>query len=332
MKIKEFVRYVRNAADEAKKDGGWASLIAELWGVLSTVAEGEISAGRGWEIVEAVRAFYEANKDKVDDLFRRAKEQAGEAVESVGGDHKWGGRNAALKCRLASCWDGDNAEKRMMNMLSPSMSENNFDSYLSWMKGRGVDCAHLLLMNKADGENAGYSVYGTGGTGEVRKDVVEVWGKRLQKIKKAGLSVGLWLVADDSNDWANAMLKNAAGYVADLKNAGILQYADLCVLGLEMDEYGSSVGWNALAAAVRGAAPGLYIATHHKPGKYTYAKLGEGVMGQTEKDASKATIAKMVEKIKGMGKDCWAFELARHPDKTRCEQAFAKGAVGVGNW
>lgn len=327
MKVADVLDILKKAK-EAVADGGWEAVIAEAWRLLS----GEISEGGGSGLVEAAIAFYKSHKEECDAILKKAREKAGEAVEAVGGDHKWGGRDAALKCRLASCWDGDNAEKRMMNILSPSMREDKFDFYLSWMKGRGADCAHLLLMNKADGENAGYSVYGTGGTGEVRKDVVELWKNRLQKIKKAGLSVALWLVADESSDWANAMLKNAAGYVADLKNAGILHYADLCVLGLEMDEYGSSSGWNALAAAVRDAAPGLYIATHHKPGKYTYAGLGEGVMGQTEKDASKATIEKMVEKIKGLGKDCWAFELARHPDKTRCEQAFAKGAVGVGNW
>lgn len=332
MKIKEIIGVVQNVAKAAKKGGGWGDLLAELWGVLSAVADGEISAGRGGEIVEAVRAFYESHREQVDDLFQRAKEQAGEAVEAVGGKSRWGGRDAALKCRLASCWDGKKAEKRMMNMLSPSMSEKKFEDYLAWMKGRGVDCAHLLLLNKADGEHAGYSIFGTGGKGEVNKAVAGLWRKRLQKIKKAGLAVALWLCTDDSAAWAKDMLANAHAYVDALKNAGILDYADMAVLGLEMDEYGDAAGWSRLAEAVREAAPGLYIATHHSGGKYTYAKLGQGVMGQLSPGASRSQIANMVAKIKGLGKDAWAFELSRSADRTRAQWGLDAGAVGVGNW
>lgn len=332
MKIKDVLKFVRHVAAVAKEGGDWGGLVAELWGVLSAVAEGELTAGRGGAIVEAVRAFYEANREKVDDLIRRAKEQAGEAVEAVVGKEKWGGRDAALKCRFASCWDGKNAEKRMMNSLSPSMSEEKFESYLAWMQSRGADCAHFLLLNKADGENAGYSIFGTGGKGQVNSVVAELWRARLQKIKKAGLAVALWLSADDSADWARDMLANARAYVDALKQAGILSFADMAVLGLEMDEYGTRAGWESLAAALRAVAPGLYIATHNSGGKYTFADLGEGVMGQLLPGANKADVQGMVAKIRGMGKDAWAFELARSPDRERAQWGLDAGAVGVGNW
>ncbi|MBQ3812149.1 MAG: hypothetical protein II841_01125, partial [Bacteroidales bacterium] len=241
-------------------------------------------------------------------------------------------KRSPLKCVHATCWNGKNASQRYMNMLSPKMSNDKFDSYLSAMKSRGCDTVHLLLMNKADGENAGYSIYGTGGTGTVHKDTVNHMTARLKKFRKAGLHIVLWGVSDDSADWANAMLSNAAKYSSDLKTTGILDYADLFVLGLEMNEYGSAAGWKALAKALRNVEPDLYLATHHTSGKYTYASLGSGVMGQLAENCAAKQIASMVSTIKKKGKDAWGFELARNPDRARAQAALDAGAVGVGNW
>lgn len=325
MKASEFLSILKKVREVAAAGSGWEGVISEAWKVLSGVLRGESGGG----LVEAAIAFYKAHKDECDELWDMVCEKADGAI---GGRSKWGGRDAALKCRLASCWDGKNAAKRMMNMLSPSMSEEKFEGYLSWMKSRGVDCAHFLLLNKADGENAGYSIFGTGGKGKVNDGVADLWRNRLKRVKDAGLAVALWLSADDSADWARDMLANARAYVDALKDAGILDFADMAVLGLEMDEYGSRAGWESLAAALRAVAPGLYIATHHSGGKFTFADLGEGVMGQLSPGASKAQIESMVAKIRGMGKDAWAFELARSPDRERAQWGLDAGAVGVGNW
>ena len=237
-----------------------------------------------------------------------------------------------LQCVHATCWNGSNAAQRYMNMLSPSMSDDKFDSYLAAMKERGCDTVHLLLMNKADGENAGYSIYGTGGTGSVSKDVVAHMLARLETFRRNGFRIALWGVADDSADWAADMLANAGKYAADLQLSRILDYADLFVLGLEMNEYGSAKGWKALAAALSTVAPDLYLATHHTSGKYTYASLGAGVMGQLDPSCSAKQIASQIATIKKKGKDAWGFEYARSPDRAKAQAALDAGAVGVGNW
>ncbi|MBQ9344085.1 MAG: hypothetical protein IJT88_02590, partial [Kiritimatiellae bacterium] len=237
-----------------------------------------------------------------------------------------------LGCVHATCWNGKNASQRYMNMLSPKMSNDKFNSYLSAIKKRGCDTVHLLLLNKGDGENSGYSIYGTGGTGSINKDVVSFMLARLKIFRNEGFHIVLWGTADDSNDWADAMLANPAKYASDLKTSGILDFADICALGLEMNEYGSASGWKALAKALRKVDPDLYLATHHTSGKYTYASLGSGVMGQLDKDCSTSDIQAQIKKIKSLGKDAWGFEYDRKPNRAKAEAALAKGAKGVGNW
>ena len=69
---------------------------------------------------------------------------------------------AAPKYLLSSCWNGANASQRMMNTLSPGMSDAKFQQYLNWQKPRTLDgygranVAHVFLSNRRDGENAGY--------------------------------------------------------------------------------------------------------------------------------------------------------------------------------
>ncbi len=260
-------------------------------------------------------------------------EKAQEALEkAVSKESAAAGERAPLKCVHATCWNGKNAANRYMNMLSPSMSNEKFNSYLAAMKERGCDTVHLLLMNKADGECANYSIYGTGGTGTVHKDTVNHMLARLKRFRKNDFHIALWGVADDSKDWAQDMLAHADRYASDLKTSGILDYADLFVLGLEMNEYGSAAGWKALAAALREAEPGLYLATHHTSGKYTYAGLGFGVMGQLAPSCTTKQIASQIATIKKKGKDAWGFEYARSPDRARAQAALDAGAIGVGNW
>lgn len=235
-----------------------------------------------------------------------------------------------LKCRLARCWDGANASKRYMNMLG--MSDAKFEQYKQEMLAAGCDTAHLLLLNRADGENAGYSLYGKGGSGTVDKAVATRFATRLQDLRKAGFHLALWGVADDSDDWAADMLAHAADYVRDLRESGILALADLFVLGLEMDEYGSESGWRALRDALRDQAPDLYLCTHHASAALKYAALGDGVMGQLSPGCTTAQVAAQIAKIKALGKGAWGFEYARGPARNLAQAALDAGAIGVGNW
>lgn len=307
--------------------------LAKLADTLKPLLE-KIPAGTLSKLVSAaVQAIEKIGADELADKAQAAIEKyISKGADSIGIDSPISHKREPMKCVHATCWNGSNASQRYMNMLSPAMSNDKFNSYLDAMKARGVDTVHLLLMNKADGENAGYSIYGTGGTGAVNKDVVGHMIARLKVFRNEGLHVVLWGVADDSNDWANAMLANPAKYASDLKTTGILEYADLFVLGLEMDEYGSSSGWSAFAAALRETEPDLYLATHHTSGKYTYASLGSGVMGQLDKDCSTSDIQAQIEKITSLGKDAWGFEYDRKPNRAKAEAALAKGAKGVGNW
>ncbi|NLF23105.1 MAG: hypothetical protein GX590_08080, partial [Lentisphaerae bacterium] len=45
---------------------------------------------------------------------------------------------------LSSNWGGDNARLRMMNVLSPNMSDGTFRDRVDWMKARGVNTAHVF--------------------------------------------------------------------------------------------------------------------------------------------------------------------------------------------
>lgn len=56
----------------------------------------------------------------------------------------------------ASCWD-NGGSKRLMNLLSPKFSGEKFREYVAWMKGRGCDAAHVILINGGDGEGAGWN-------------------------------------------------------------------------------------------------------------------------------------------------------------------------------
>lgn len=57
-------------------------------------------------------------------------------------------------CVHASCWDGANASRRMMNILSPHFPDAKFREYRDWMRSRGCDTAHVFLANQGDGEGA----------------------------------------------------------------------------------------------------------------------------------------------------------------------------------
>lgn len=233
---------------------------------------------------------------------------------------------------LASCWEGNNAEVRHMNELSAGFSDGQVSERLDWAVKRGCNTVHWFLVNKGDGEKAGYSIYGSKPTlGKLDESAVERMARRCRMAIRKGLSVVLWLLADDSDDWVKTVLGNPGQFAADLAASGLLRYASCVVLGLEMNETKGG-NWSGLAAAVRKVWEGP-IGVHHTNDVGTYAKLGDLVFWQVDKGTSAAEVEKAVQNaMKSTGKPVFMFELARNPQRGLCERALAKGAVGVGNW
>lgn len=234
----------------------------------------------------------------------------------------------------ASCWQGKNASIRHMNILSPRIADETVKERLDWAKGRGCNSVHLFVANQGDGEGAGYSIYGTGEPTPGMYDVKSArkMRERIQWARERNLAVAVWLLADDSSRWNKVLLSNPVAYAHDLLASGVLDLADMVVLGLELDEYASDAKVKALASAIREVWAGK-IGTHHTGGKAPFAQHGDVVFWQVSPGKSAATVAQSVQSArKSTGKPVVMFELARQPARELCEAALAAGAVGVGNW
>lgn len=227
----------------------------------------------------------------------------------------------------ASCWDGANANRRMMNILSPGFSDAKFDEYVSWMKARGCDTAHVFLINEKDGECAGQNC-------ATNPDHAKLAKKRIEKLRKKKMAVVVWIIADDSTAYIKDLFAHPEERVKALADAGLFKDASYVVIGLEMNEApGASGGWPKVAAALRKNYKGP-LATHHTSGNsFAFAGLGEIVMGQLDpKKASASAIREQVGKIRAMGKEAVGFEYERHADRARATAALDAGAIGCGNW
>lgn len=233
---------------------------------------------------------------------------------------------------LASCWEGTNAQTRHMNELSHKFTDEQVAARLDWAVQRGCNTVHWFLVNKGDGEGAGYSIYGGAPTlGRIDEGAVARMEARCKMALRKGLSVALWLLADDSGDWVATLLGNPGQFAEDVAKSGLLKYASCVVLGLEMDE-AKEGSWSGLAKAVRGVWGGK-VGVHHRPGHSEYAGLGDIFFLQTQEKPSASEVASAVQKArKSTGKPVVMFELARNPQRGLCEAALAAGAVGVGNW
>ena len=168
------------------------------------------------------------------------------------------------KCRYSSNWD-NGAAKRMMNILSPKFDDKKFGDYLAWMIGKGCDHCHVIFVNGADGEGAGYDALTNSATQELAL-------KRVKLIRSKGLGVVGWIVTDDSDSDRKKIFSNPAKHVEGLKP--FFPYLSYVVLGLEMDEKldGEQIPvgkWKALRDAVKNAGWGGKIGTHHTSGKST---------------------------------------------------------------
>ena len=241
-------------------------------------------------------------------------------------------------CKLSSNWNGSNAQERMMNILSPNMSDAKFNQRVAFMKSRGVNTVHVFTANKRDGECAGYSPFGPNFlTYAVDKNFSGVMTKRLKALRKKGWAVVLWLMADDSNDWAKDVASSAAKadkYVKAIRDLGWFDMASTVVIGLEMNEYWSVGQANVMAGAVRKYWKGK-VGVHHTSGSAAFVGLGDILFYQIEpqKDVNNtAPVVAATKKALSYGKPVNMFEMQRNPNRKFCEAAIAAGAFAVGNW
>jgi hypothetical protein len=238
-------------------------------------------------------------------------------------------------CSKASCWDGSNAQTRMMNILSPHMSETEFKARVKWTLKRGCNCLHLFVCNKADGEYAGYSIYGGGDVTPLSRSpnsgIVSMMTKRITYARRQGLGIVLWLMADDSSAWNRALLANPAQYAYDLKKTGLLSYASTVVLGLEINEYASALSVRSLSYYISKVYGGK-IGVHHTSSSTAFANYGDILFYQTNPGLNAAQIKAAAAKALATGKPVNYFELARNPQRELSQAALAAGCFGVGNW
>lgn len=234
------------------------------------------------------------------------------------------------KCTLASCWDGSNAQRRMMNILSPHFDDNKVKEYIKWQKGRGANTTHLILCNHKDGEGGGYSIYGNSISWTVDKNWTKMARSRIELCRKEGLAVVIWLMTDDDSGWNRSISSNFPQYLRDVKSEGLLDHASTVCVGLELDEYYNSTQVRALVDATRQVYGGM-VATHHTSGKAQFAGMGDLLFYQEKINLSDSQIRAATNKALSYGKPVNFFELARGADKHRSQVALDAGAYAVGN-
>ena len=230
--------------------------------------------------------------------------------------------SSAYPLGIASCWHGANAAERMMNVLSPSMSDAKFGTYLAWMLGKGCTAAHVILANGSDGECAGYAGW--------HDSDLPVMLLRVQRLRDAGLEVVPWIITDDSADLLRELLKGPEKCVG--KMSGLLKGAPYVVLGLEMDEVGTASQWKAVRDAVRKYYSGP-LGVHHTSGNsFPMASLGDIILGQLNPGCSEAQVKAQIKSILAKGKRAVGFEYSRGPNRKLSLAALEAGAEGCGNW
>lgn len=250
------------------------------------------------------------------------------------------------ECTKSSNWAGTNASTRYMNILSPGLSNSEFKNRVNWIKNtRQCNCAHVFITNKGDGEYSGYSPYGNpSGSGAfgyavaytgIDKTYTNEMTSRIKYLYEQGLGIVLWLMADDSTDWANDLSRGATmtKYCADIKSLGWFNYASTVVIGLEVEEYwNNETTINTLISTLRKYYTGK-IGVHHGSNSYSLGKNADIHFVQLNPGQSNSAIRSYVNTVKNAtGKPVNMFELERNPDRTRSQVALDAGAYGVGNW
>lgn len=254
-----------------------------------------------------------------------AQEAAETRGEDKGGNDSAEARGVILSAfplGLASCWDGANASRRMMNILSPKMDKAKFGQYVAWMKSKGCDTAHVILANGGDGECAGYAAWRDKDYGEMLS--------RYNELLREGFRVVPWIITDDSAALLKELFKSPDKCVE--KCRAFFRDAAYVVLGLEMDEGGSAGQWAAVRDAVRRYYSGP-IGVHHTSGNsFPMAPMADIILGQLNPGCTESQVAAQIKAIKAKGKRAVGFEYARGPNRKLALAALNAGADGVGNW
>jgi len=223
---------------------------------------------------------------------------------------------------LASCWNGPNAAERMMNTLSPRMSDETFAKRLAWMKGRGCNAVHVFLVNQGDGEAAGYA-----GWNDADLPVMLL---RVQRLRDAGLVVIPWIIADDSKDLLHKLFADPVKLIGKMR--GLLKDVPCVVIGLEMNEGGDASQWKGVRDAIRKYYSGP-LGVHHTSGNsFPFASLGDVILGQLNPGCTEAQVKAQIARIRALGKRAVGFEYARGANRKLAQAALDAGAEGVGNW
>ena len=235
------------------------------------------------------------------------------------------------KCTKSSNWHGANAQMRMMNMLSPHMPDSAFNERLNFIKSRGCNTVNLFLANKANGEYAGYCIYGNDFDWSIDKNYVNVMLKRIKKFRKEKLAVVIWLMSDDSSAFAKAAASNSTKYINDLSDLGFFKDASIVVLGLELSEYWNANQVNSMKNALVKKWKGK-VGTHDVNGKCPFQAFGDILFYQISPTTDQNKIKNGCAKALSYGKPVNFFESARQENRQNCETAFAMGCYAVGNW
>jgi hypothetical protein len=243
------------------------------------------------------------------------------------------------KATKASCWIGNNAQGRNMNILSPSCPEQVFKDRVEWQIARGCNTVHLFLSNKADGEYAGYCIYGNVWDWIIDDNFVKLFKNRITYCREKNLAVVVWLFADDSGSWNAEAAKNFPKYLNDLKAQGLFAQASTVVAGLELNEYFTAREIEVqqrqvtdLVASIRTVYSGK-IGTHCNSSVLSYANLGDIVFYQVDPGKTAGWIKAESERvIRVTGKPVNFFELSRHEDRVLSQAAFDGKSFGVANW
>lgn len=240
------------------------------------------------------------------------------------------------ECTKSSNWSGANASKRMMNILSPKFIDAAFKERVKWQKDRGCNFVNLFVTNKADGEKAGYSIWGTTPfLAAVPNNTSKLMIDRMKYCKEQGLGIWIWLLADDSDDWNKKILSNIPKFINDLKAGGFLDKNLITgvVLALEMNEYMSASQANVLATTLRNAWKGK-IGTHEVSGRFSFAGFGDIVFYQQNPGTSAKQLINECKNVRAKtGKPVCCFEIERQEARNKCQEILNSGAAfSVGNW
>ena len=111
----------------------------------------------------------------------------------------------------------DNGGTRVMNILSPRLSFDQFKGIVQRCKGNGDNMLYLYLMNEKDGPWTPYSMYVNNQIGGTIDDgVVSEYKRRIEYVRDEKLGIVFWLRADDSPNFNKTLVRSADGQVKEV--------------------------------------------------------------------------------------------------------------------